>query len=85
MARTVVSQKRLKNILSRELSQAPGCQDCQFGDVMPLRVVDESGCNWSEPVLTCSGVPAEVCRPAANIVLARMVLARIRERYNIET
>ena len=40
---------------------------------------DDNGCNWSDPIITCSGVPAEVCEP-----VARSAINEIRQQYNLK-
>ena len=78
MPRDQVSAEQLQQILNDELHTYEDYEDCQFRGIMALRGVDEDGCNWSEPVVQCSGMPAEVCADAA-----RAVLVKIRAEYNL--
>ena len=77
MARKLVSSSELRWILNSELAKHDVCNDCHFGDVTPCEE-DGDGCNWGDPILRCSGVPAHVCTSAAS-----SVLAMIRAQYNL--
>lgn len=78
MARTLVSSDKLRAWLNSELKKHDECADCEFGGVTPYRRPDEDGCNWSEPILRCSGQPTVVCSTAG-----REVLAQARARFNV--
>ncbi len=79
MPRELVSAEQLQQILNDELHAAyEDYEDCQFEGIMALRGTDEDGCNWSDPGLQCSGMPAEVCAGAA-----RAVVVKIRAQYNL--
>jgi hypothetical protein len=79
MSRTVVSEAALIEWMNSRLQQHEECKDCSFTSVLRLAGKDEVGCNWSSPNLRCSGVPALVCRPAAN-----HVAVQARELFNLE-
>ena len=78
MPRDQVSAEQLQQILNDELHTYENYEDCQFGGIIALRGTDEDGCNWSEPVVQCSGMPTEICAGAA-----RAVLVKIRAEYNL--
>lgn len=78
MSRQLVSEKELRAWLDTHIQKQEECADCHFGGIMALRGTDDSGCNWSEPVLTCSGQRTDICVP-----IARRVLAEAREQFNL--
>ena len=78
MPRTVVSEQDLRNWLDTQIKKHEECADCHFGGIIRLRGSDDTGCNWSEPVLTCSGQPAKICVP-----IAAQVLAEARQKFNL--
>lgn len=79
MSRKLVSKEELRAWLDTQIQEHEECADCHFGGIMALRGTDATGCNWSEPVLTCSGQPAGICEP-----FARRVLAEAREKFNLK-
>lgn len=79
MNRKIVSEKELRAWMDAEIQKHDECADCRFGGIMPLQGTDDSGCNWSEPGLNCSGQPANICLP-----IARKVVAEARLRFNLE-
>ena len=79
MSRELVSEEELRAWLDAQIQEHEECSDCHFGGIMALRGTDDTGCNWSEPVLSCSGQPADICVP-----IARHVLAEAREKYNLK-
>ena len=69
MARTIVDSSELKRLMTEELqAMEDDYKDCQFGGIMKLQEPDEHGCNWSLPMIRCSGIPGEVCKADAAIV-----------------
>ena len=78
MARTVVSENELRKWLDAQIQKHEECAGCHFGGIMRLRRTDDTGCNWSDPVLTCSGQPARICVP-----IAAQVLAEARQKFNL--
>lgn len=70
MARVSVSQDQLLNWINAELSKHEECGDCRVTSIIRLKGEDEDGCNWSSVNLRCSGVPADICYPVANQVIA---------------
>ena len=80
MARTIVDSSELKRLMTEELqAMEDDYKDCQFGGIMKLQEPDEHGCNWSLPMIRCSGIPAAVCEAAAAIVTKDF-----QGKYNIE-
>ena len=80
MARTIVDSSELKRLMTEELqAMEDDYKDCQFGGIMKLQEPDEYGCNWSLPMIRCSGIPAAVCEAAAAIVTKDF-----QAKYNIE-
>ncbi len=61
-----------------ELKKHDLCEECRFGGILRLQGFDEAGCNWSDPMLSCSGQPTAICVPAA-----RQVIAEARKRINL--
>ena len=78
MPRQSVTEAELVELINTELSKHEDCNGCTISAIVESEE-DETGCNWSEPIINCSGVPAEVCRDTANIVISK-----IREDFNIE-
>ena len=78
MPRTVVSEQELRQWLDAQIHKHEECVDCHFGGIMRLRGTDDTGCNWSDPVLTCSGQPVNICVP-----IAAKVLAEARQQFNL--
>ena len=80
MARTIVDSSELKRLMTEELqAMEDDYKDCRFGGIMKLQEPDEHGCNWSLPMIRCSGIPAAVCEAAAAIVTKDF-----QAKYNIE-
>ncbi len=80
MARTIVDSNELKRLMTEALqAMEDDYKDCQFGGIMKLQEPDEHGCNWSLPMIRCSGIPAAVCEAAAAIVTKDF-----QAKYNIE-
>jgi hypothetical protein len=73
-----VSEQDLRKWLDTQIQKHEECADCHFGGIMRLRGTDGAGCNWSEPVLSCSGQPAKICVP-----IAARVLAEARDKFNL--
>jgi hypothetical protein len=71
MERESVSQEELLAWINSEFSRHEECNACGVTSVMRLKGEDEDGCNWSGVNLRCSGVPADVCLPVANHVIAQ--------------
>jgi len=78
MTRKPVPEHDLRKWLDTRIQKHDECADCRFGGIIPLRGTDDSGCNWSAPLLRCSGQPAENCLP-----IAIRVLAEAREKFNL--
>ena len=79
MERTIVTKEELQAWLTVEIRKFEGCEECSFGGIIPLREVDESGCNWSgSVVLRATGVPPEIYR----IAVAK-IMADARSKFNI--
>ncbi len=80
ITRAVVDSTELQRIMTAELrAMEEDYQDCQFGGIMKLQEPDEHGCNWSPPMIRCSGIPGAVCKAAAAIVTKNF-----QARYNIK-
>ena len=80
MARTVVDSSELRRLMTEELQAMEDVyKNCQFGGIMKLQEPDEHGCNWSPPMIRCSGIPEAVCEAAAAIVTKDF-----QAKYNIE-
>lgn len=79
MSRQLVSEKELRAWLDTGIQKQEECADCLFGVIMALRGTDDTGCNWSEPVLACSGQPTDICLP-----IARRVIAEARAQFNLK-
>jgi hypothetical protein len=78
MPRKLVTDSELVEIINSALSQQEECDGCRVKGLMKSEE-DETGCNWSDPYLNCSGTPAEVCLPVAN-----HVIGKIRQEYNLK-
>lgn len=78
MNRKLVTAEELRTWMNERLRQTEEGADCQFDGVLRLREADDSGCNWSLPVLRCSGIPSDVCQPVAHIVITEA-----REKFNL--
>jgi hypothetical protein len=78
MARQLVSENALLEILNAALQADADCADCRFTAVARLQSVDANGCNWSTPTLRCSGRPTGTCEP-----IARAVSSRIMQTHNL--
>ena len=79
MAQTVITTKTLLERLSAELKKHHVCDDCRFTGILALRETDSEGCNWSQPNLQCSGVPASACAPVAN-----EIVSRFKRTFNVQ-
>ncbi len=79
MERAPVSQDELLEWINSELLKYEECNDCRVTSVVRLKGEDENGCNWSSVNLKCSGVPADVCYPVAN-----QVIAQAKMRFNLK-
>ncbi len=80
MTRVVVDSTELQRVMTAALHErGEDYKDCQFGGIMKLQKPDESGCNWSEPKIRCSGIPWAVCKAAAAIVTKDF-----KAKYNIK-
>jgi hypothetical protein len=81
MSRTVISTAELQKWLTTEIRKFEDCEECSFGEIMPLRQPDKSGFNWSDDiVLRMTGVSPEIYLPAA-----KSVMAEARRKFNIKT
>ena len=78
MARKKVTENELVAIINGELAKQEECAGCRVNGIVALREPDDEGCNWSEPYISCSGVPATACRP-----VAAQVVARTRTNFNL--
>ena len=79
MERKEVTEQELVEIINREIEKHEECKNCQVSGILALRGTDENGCNWSEPYISCSGTPAEICAP-----IAARVIANIRQSFNLK-
>ena len=80
MTRAVVDSAELQRIMTAELqAMEEDYKDCQFGGITKLQKPDERGCNWSPPMIRCSGIPGAVCEADAAIVTKDF-----QAKYNIE-
>lgn len=79
MARNLLTEEELVSRLNQELRKHGECDDCKFEHVRKLTGLDSEGCNWAEPNLRCSGVPADVCVPSA-----KQVIREARAIYNLK-
>ncbi len=80
ITRAVVDSTELQRIMTAALqAMEEDYKDCQFGGIMKLQEPDESGCNWSPPMIRCSGIPGAVCEAAG-----AFVTKDFQARYNIE-
>ncbi len=80
ITRAVVDSTELQRIMTAALqAMEEDYKDCQFGGIMKLQEPDEHGCNWSPPMIRCSGIPGAVCEAAAAVVTKDF-----QAKYNIE-
>ncbi len=80
MTRAVVDSTELQRIMTAKLqAMEDDYKNCQFGGITKLQKPDERGCNWSPPMIRCSGIPGAVCEAAAAIVTKDF-----QATYNIE-
>lgn len=79
MPRKELAENELVAIINSELAKRENCTGCRVNAIMSLAEPDENGCNWSEPHISCSGVPARACLPDA-----AQVIASVRESYNLK-
>jgi len=79
MEQQIISKAELVKIINDELSKHEECNDCSISGIMKLQETDDVGCNWTDPYIQCSGVPADVCAPIAGQVFSAM-----KKIYNIE-
>lgn len=79
MARKEVTTQELAAIINNELAKQEECTRCRVNGIMALQQPDSDGCNWSEPIISCGGVPASVCLPSAN-----RVVAQVRTNFNLK-
>ena len=79
MSRKLVSEEELRGSLDAQLKKHEECTDCHFGGIKRARGTDDTGCNWSDPVLSCRGQPADICAP-----IARRVIDEARAKFNLE-
>ncbi len=79
MDRKDVSDQELVEIINDELKKHEKCEECRVNGIMSLTEPDPEGCNWSEPYVTCSGTPAEICQP-----IAAQVISKLRAEYNLK-
>lgn len=80
MKRELVSAEYLQQWLTSELQKCEDCADCKFCGINALRGTDETGCNWSNSALSCSGTLAGVCAPHV-----QEILLVARSRYNLKS
>jgi len=80
ITRAIVDSTELRRVMTAALqAMEDDYKDCQFSGITKLQKPDESGCNWSEPKIRCSGIPRAVCKAAATIVIKDF-----QAEYNIE-
>jgi len=79
MDRTEVTKQELVEIINGELKKHETCEECRVNGIMSLTEADPEGCNWREPIVTCSGTPGEICRPTAV-----RVISKLRAEYNLK-
>ena len=79
MARKEVTENQLVAIIKGELVKQEECAGCRVNGIVALREPDDEGCNWSEPCISFSGVPVDVCR-----TVAAQVVARARTNFNLK-
>ena len=90
MARQLIKEDRLLEILNGELVRYDACVECRFKTIVPLTEPDGAGCNWSHANLNCRGYPAAVSQTASlcqpSIVcqpIVTSVIADAKKKYNI--
>ncbi len=80
MTRVVVDSVELQDVMTVALHEMEeDYKDCQFSGITKLQKPEKIGCNWSLPMVRCSGIPAAVCEAAAAIVTKNF-----QARYNIK-
>lgn len=79
MERKIITETELIKWMNNELHKEEGFKDCKFTSVLRLADKDESGCNWSDPKIRCSGIPADVCQERV-----AQIASDARELFNIE-
>ncbi|MEJ2324990.1 MAG: hypothetical protein P8Y77_09435 [Nitrospirota bacterium] len=78
MERELVSIEELLSILNKELDKFPDYGECRYESVTKLDKSDETGCNWGEVILKCSGTHPGTCQPAAFKMVEEM-----KKKYNL--
>jgi hypothetical protein len=78
MPRDVVSKEKLREWMNAQIQKHEECIECHFGGIMQLQSTDDAGCNWSEPILSCSGQSTAICLP-----IAQEVVSRARAKFNV--
>ena len=76
--REVISKEELLRKLNEELSRHSEYYLCKYEDVTKLDAADETGANWKDALLVCSGMHAGTCKPTAFELVNEM-----RKKYNI--
>jgi hypothetical protein len=79
MERQTVSREKLLEMLNGELKKDKDYYMCAYEDVTKLDGPDESGCNWKDALLKCSGMHAGTCKPTAFKLVEEM-----KKQYNVE-
>lgn len=79
MKRKIITETELIEWMNNELHKEEGFKDCKFTSVLRLADKDEGGCNWSDPKIRCSGIPADVCQERV-----AQIASDARELFNIE-
>lgn len=69
----------LRDLLSRCLTEEPGCQDCQLR-AMCVHRPDHTGCNWSAEVDFPARSEDDAVR---DLPQARRVIVLVRSHYNV--
>jgi len=74
MTRDVVPQQKLFEILNAELHEQDPCGQCRFTRApAPLRMPDETGCNWSQCLIVRTGSSgSNSCARAASRVISQV-------------
>jgi hypothetical protein len=78
MERQTLNKAELLNILNAGLAKLPDYQECRYEDVTKLDQPDETGCNWKDAMLRCSGMHPGTCQPAGF-----KILEEARKKYNL--
>ena len=79
MARKLVTQEELVDILNRELAKLPECAGVRVSHLPDKLRVDETGCNWSRDVVL--GGP--LGGPQACTESAAVIVSRLAAEYNL--